>query len=92
LDLTFGGVYGVKRVQPGQILSVEQDAGEFTNDCLTSGGNGGSPVIDVESGFVLGFHHSGRWLDSKRAEATSLWTPAVRNLLSGLGARYEDPP
>ena len=50
------------RVQPGEIISIE-DADEalrawgkmLNHNCFTLVGNGGSPVIDLETGEVLAY-------------------------------------
>ena len=69
----FGDVFGVKRVQPGQLLMVDRELTEFHHDCLTLGGNAGSPVVDVDTGLVLGIHYAGQWLEYKRGTAVPLW-------------------
>ncbi len=82
----FGDVYGVKRVQPGQLLEVTET--DILHDCLTMAGNSGSPVLDLDSGLVLAVHYAAEWLEYKRGRAVSLWTPAVRQALTPLGVEY----
>lgn len=62
----FGGVFGVKRVQPGLLraLAPRSDNRGITTSTLehsasTSVGNSGSPVLDLESGLVVGIHFGG---------------------------------
>lgn len=80
----FGGVYGVKRLQPGRLLMVEGDDGALLHDCLTLAGNAGSPVVDLETGLVLGVHYAGRWVQFKRGEAVPLWPVAGHEVLARL--------
>jgi len=53
----FGGIFGAKRVSPGLIL--ERDKHVYKHDCSTTGGSGGSPLILVETGKVIGVHDHG---------------------------------
>jgi S1-C subfamily serine protease len=50
--------YKVKRVAPGEIVGAGEHA--IHHDCSTLGGNSGSPVVDLESGAVVGLHYDGR--------------------------------
>jgi S1-C subfamily serine protease len=70
----FGDRYQVKRLAPGMIVTteheVETDWGGFigiTHDCSTLGGNSGSPLVDVETGRVVGLHLGGRFLEANFA-------------------------
>lgn len=69
----FGGVYGVKRLQPGlfngrrQIGSFGKTVPAATHDSSTLGGNSGSVVVDAASGQVLGLHFAGIYKDSNFA-------------------------
>jgi endonuclease G len=56
----FRGVYDVKRLAPGFITETNRGF-VIQHDCTTLGGNSGSPVLDVESGRVVGLHFSGRF-------------------------------
>jgi hypothetical protein len=67
------GEYGVKRILPGRVLSLAEQGSVLRHDCLTAGGNGGSPVIDLESGEVLALHYGGLWFEYKRGDASPLW-------------------
>ena len=66
----FGGVYYVKRLQPGKIgarrefPSFGHDVLAMTHDSSTLGGNSGSAVIDVATGRVVALHFAGRYLDA----------------------------
>lgn len=52
---------GVKRVQPGFLLDWKgsRTAAEIRYDCTTFGGNGGSPVINLRTGRIVGVHWGG---------------------------------
>lgn len=59
MDRLFRGVFGCKRLAPGQVLSV--DGPVFTYDCTTLGGNSGSVVVELATGRALGIHYGGRY-------------------------------
>jgi endonuclease G len=69
----FGGVFDVKRLQPGilrerrQIVSFENRVNALTHDASTLGGNSGSAVVDVQSGQVVALHFAGLYLDANFA-------------------------
>lgn len=54
----FGDVYDVKRISLGS-ASATQWPGILRHDCSTLGGNSGSPLIDLNTGRVLGIHFCG---------------------------------
>ncbi len=62
----FGGVFNVKRLQPGllrgyQIIkSFGNEVSAITHDASTLGGNSGSAVVDVATGRVVGLHFAGQ--------------------------------
>ena len=57
----FANIFDVKRLAPGEVTS--SDGGiVFTHDCTTLGGNSGSPIIDIETGSVVGLHFAGEYL------------------------------
>ncbi|MCP1337739.1 trypsin-like serine peptidase [Futiania mangrovi] len=64
----FRGIYNVKRVLPGRILSRELALYTLRHDASTLGGSSGSPVIDPATGAVVGIHFGGRYL---------MWNEAV---------------
>lgn len=75
-DTVFGGVYYVKRLQPGKlrgrrdIESFGKNVPATTHDASTLGGNSGSAVIDPASGCVIGLHFAGVYLDANFAVPT----------------------
>jgi V8-like Glu-specific endopeptidase len=81
----FDNIYNVKRLQPGEVISVS--GSEFKHDCSTLGGNSGSCVIDLESHRVLGLHFSGRYREANRAVA--LWKLADDKLLKKARIRFD---
>jgi hypothetical protein len=77
----FAGVYNVKRLQPGEVRSV--DGTRVVHDCSTLGGNSGSCVVDLETAEVVGLHFGGRYLQGNYAVA--LWELADDPLLRSAG-------
>jgi len=72
-DRIFGGVYNVKRLQPGKVRrrvrvrSFENQVNAMVHDSSTLGGNSGSALIDVSSGQVIGLHFAGEYLKANYA-------------------------
>ncbi len=72
-DRIFGGVYNVKRLQPGKVRprrrvhSFEHEVEAMVHDNSALGGNSGSAVIDVASGCVVGLHFAGEYLKANYA-------------------------
>lgn len=62
----FDGIYDVKRLAPGTVMSVSPD-GLFRHDGTTLGGNSGSVVLDLASGKAIGLHFGG--IEGDRNEA-----------------------
>jgi hypothetical protein len=81
----FENVFGVKRLQPGELLSIDADSKELAHDCSTLGGSSGSPVVDLETHTVLGLHFGGT---RKQNSAVALWRLADDPLLLGAGVRF----
>lgn len=69
-NTVFGGVYNVKRLQPGKlgprraISSFGHSVDSATHDSSTLGGNSGSAVISARTGHVVALHFGGRYLDA----------------------------
>ncbi len=89
MDRAFQAIYGVKRLQPGEILGLSGEEPLFQHDCFTSGGNAGACVVDVETGLVLGLHHSG--LPGGFKEATALWRLASSPVFANAGVLWAEP-
>lgn len=73
----FGGVYNVKRLQPGRIglrervESFGKAVFALTHDSSTLGGNSGSLVVDVQSGEIVALHFAGRYLKANYGVPTA---------------------
>ena len=50
----YGGVYDVKRVSCGRMLALSDR--QVIHDCFTAPGSSGAPLMDLESGRVVGVH------------------------------------
>jgi endonuclease G len=73
----FGGVYNVKRLQPGRagarenVDSFGKSVSALTHDSSTLGGNSGSLVLDVQSGEIVALHFAGRYLKANYGVPTT---------------------
>ena len=72
-DKIFGGVYHVKRLQPGVVLAraevqcFENRVNAMTHDASTLGRNSGSAIVDVDTGEVVALHFAGEYLKANYA-------------------------
>jgi endonuclease G, mitochondrial len=55
----FEGIYDVKRLHPGEVMSVREHY--LNHDCSTLGGNSGSAVLDFASGEAVALHYAGEY-------------------------------
>lgn len=62
----FDGIYGVKRLAPGTIMSIVGD-GTFAHNATTLGGNSGSVVFHLDTGKAMGLHFGGIEGESNQA-------------------------
>jgi hypothetical protein len=76
VEAAFAEGGAAKRLQPGQVLGLDGDGTTLRHDCLTLRGNGGSPVVDLATGVVLGIHYSTMWSQYKRGNAVPAWDVA----------------
>ncbi len=73
----FGGVFNVKRLQPGLIMprasirSFEHDVSAVCHDSSTLGGNSGSCVYHPKDGTVVALHFAGVYLERNYGVPTS---------------------
>lgn len=83
----FQGIFGVKRLQPGQVMQVLADsATTVLHDCSTLGGNSGSCLVDLKTHQVVGLHYAGY---HRRANlAIALWSLVGDPLLREAGVRF----
>ncbi|MGL6075766.1 MAG: DNA/RNA non-specific endonuclease [Fimbriiglobus sp.] len=84
MEEIFRGVYDVKRLAPGFITETSQGF-VIQHDCTTLGGNSGSPVLDVESGEVVGLHFSGRFGRGNFAVDADTVRSALRGIVGSTG-------
>jgi DNA/RNA endonuclease G (NUC1) len=97
-DTVFGGVYYVKRLQPGKlrdrrdIESFGKNVPAATHDASTLGGNSGSAVIDPNSGCVVGLHFAGVYLDANFAVPTFELARDPRVVDAGLNFERRSQP
>lgn len=82
----FGGIYEVKRLQPGKVMNVHATQRSFSHDCSTLGGNSGSCVVDLQTGLVIGLHFAGSYRRANHAVA--LWELTNDPLLKSAGVRF----
>jgi hypothetical protein len=62
-------------IQPGQARQLGQLPDEsgvpaLGHDCTTGGGSAGGPVVDLETGYVIGVHTHGKWFEGGWAQPT----------------------
>jgi endonuclease G len=62
----FGTTFNVKRLAPGQINHIIDEA-TFGHDCSTLGGSSGSAIVDIDTGTVVGLHYGGFYGESNYA-------------------------
>ena len=97
-----------KRVMPGDLLGFVERNSQLTplplkmfastlrHDALTSGGAGGGPVVDVDTGLVVGIHVGGSWEGVRKVNnAIPIWElltdPRVKPILEQRGVRVKTP-
>lgn len=57
VEALFGKEFAVKRVSPGEVLTVE--GVQVLHDCTTLRGNSGSPILDAHTACVVAVHAAG---------------------------------
>jgi hypothetical protein len=71
MKLVFNNIFGVKRLMPGKVNGLRPWGAEkalaLSHDATTTGGTGGAPLIDIESGCVLGVQVGGQYLEANYA-------------------------
>jgi hypothetical protein len=89
MNRVFRSTFDVKRAMPGRIDGVDTDGafpGALRHDCSTLGGTGSAPLIDVETGGVIGLHFAGISQEANFAYPT--WSLAERVQLVEAGVRF----
>jgi uncharacterized caspase-like protein len=70
----FSAKKGAKRLQPGIILEISSDGTSIDHSCFTLTGSGGSPLIHLRTGKVVGVHWGGWKRSYGRGRATVVYT------------------
>jgi endonuclease G len=76
----FGTTFNVKRLAPGQISHIIDEA-TFGHDCSTLGGSSGSAIVDIDTGMVVGLHYGGFYGESNYAVSAG----TLRDTLARVG-------
>jgi len=102
MEEVFGKSFNQKTLQPGALqgaipLGPDSQFGTqalgatlVTHDCSTLGGFGGSPLVDLETGHVLGLHFAGFHL--KENLAVPSWELARDSRVRLHGVAFSDDP
>jgi Trypsin-like peptidase domain len=61
LSNAFFSSYGFKKIACGHVLAFSEQQQKITHSCPTLLGNSGSPLINLETGKILGIHYGGNW-------------------------------
>ena len=77
----FSGIFDVKRLQPGLVVSKSADGSLLQHDATTLGGNSGSTVIHLATGKAAALHFGG--IEGKTNYAVP--APIVRSIVEGHG-------
>ncbi|WP_417394085.1 trypsin-like serine peptidase [Gimesia chilikensis] len=75
----FQGIFGVKRLSPGKVKTVEES--QLTHDCSTLEGSSGSPVVNLSTGEVVGIHFTGTYSVANYAVPSTLIADRLNQLL-----------
>ncbi len=75
----FHDLYEVKRFAPGKVMQALSGRTVLSHDCTSLGGNSGSPLIDLQTGKVVGLHFAGVY----GLENSAVGVQTLRNLLGG---------
>lgn len=99
MDRIFEGVFDVKRLQPGRLRDAIKAEGDsfphdslpsLTHDCSTLGGSAGAPLVELETGLVLGINYAGLFLRENRA--VPAWDLARDARVRWHGVNFSDNP
>ncbi len=74
IKLVYGGKFEIKRLSPGYIKKMSSNILE--HDCSTLWGNSGSPILEIETGKVIGMHQGSEGLLN-----TALTAKVIQNYL-----------
>ncbi len=76
----YNNIYNVKRFAPGMVTGRRSDGVILLGDYTSLGGNSGSPVLDLESGRVVGLHYAGAFRDTNYAVASDIVAAALARI------------
>ncbi|MEM6721290.1 MAG: serine protease [Bacteroidota bacterium] len=74
--------FGVKRISPGKIISLDETTKIMKHNCSTSKGNSGSPMINPKTGKVVGIHFAGDYDTHKHNYAYAI--QALKTILNNI--------
>ncbi len=81
-ETLLGGKLGIRRVMPGRIMSFRSTQRDFMSDISTTLGTAGGPLVNMQSGEVLGMSSSGEWRGERGKFAFSPAIPkSVRDII-----------
>lgn len=89
----FGGVFGVKRLAPGELTGVANGGdGAVAHDCTTLGGSSGSALVDVATGSVVGLHFAGQYKQANYAVPASRLVALIEKATGTVPGTVEPVP
>ena len=79
-------------LQAGELIGMTDYGGTsaLQHDCSTMGGSGGAPLLDLESGLVLGIHYAGHYFQGNYAIPS--WELARDSRVRRHGVIFSDDP
>ena len=80
MEELFDSVYDVKRFSPGVLTGTTSEGIVILGDYTSLGGNSGSPVVDLETGKVLGLHFAGVFRESNYAVSANIVSAARKRV------------
>jgi endonuclease G len=75
----FRDLYDVKRFAPGKIMQALSGRTVLNHDCTSLGGNSGSPLVNLQTGKVVGLHFAGVY----GLENSAVGVRTLQTLLAG---------
>jgi len=75
----FHELFEVKRFAPGKVMQALSGRTVLNHDCTSLGGNSGSPLVDLQTGKVVGLHFAGVY----GKENSAIGVRTLQSLLAG---------
>ena len=77
---------GIKRIMPGRILSLDpsslnSNVRQITSDMSTAPGTSGGPLVDLQTGRVLGIHYGGQWIQNPESQGKFAYAEVFADIL-----------